>query len=84
LSDGNGNLILVKYYSLKTVPDHYLLDHHTGGKPRQWDDGPANDANPCVHVSFALDLCTTTYSFGWCGIAAGGAEFPDQEARLVI
>ena len=26
LSDGNGNLILVKYYSLKTVPDHYLLD----------------------------------------------------------
>ena len=24
------------------VTDHYLLDHHTGGKPRQWDDGPAN------------------------------------------
>jgi hypothetical protein len=20
----------------------YLLDHHTGGKPGQWDDGPAN------------------------------------------
>tara|TARA_R100001480_G_scaffold8792_1_gene17113 strand:+ start:230 stop:424 length:195 start_codon:yes stop_codon:yes gene_type:complete len=22
--------------------EHYLLDHHTGGKPGQWDDGPAN------------------------------------------
>ena len=21
----------------------YLLDNHTGGKPGQWDDGPAND-----------------------------------------
>ena len=25
------------------VTDHYLLDHHTGGKPGQWDDGPANN-----------------------------------------
>jgi len=25
------------------VTDHYLLDHHTGGKPGQWDDGPANE-----------------------------------------
>jgi len=24
-------------------PDYYLLDHHTGGKPGQWDDGPANN-----------------------------------------
>ncbi len=38
------------WYCAKGVPiprsivtDHYLLDHHTGGKPGQWDDGPAND-----------------------------------------
>jgi hypothetical protein len=27
------------------VTDHYLLDHHTGGKPGQWDDGPANNCH---------------------------------------
>ena len=26
------------------VTDHYLLGHHTGGKPGQWDGGPTNDA----------------------------------------
>ena len=30
-------------YPRSIVTDHYLLDHHTGGKPGQWDDGPAND-----------------------------------------
>ena len=28
----------------------YLLDHHTGGKPGQWDDGPANDTKLGVHI----------------------------------
>jgi|21_taG_2_1085346.scaffolds.fasta_scaffold387514_1 hypothetical protein len=37
------------------VTDHYLLDHHTGGKPGQWDDGPANNyllvqAYGCIHI----------------------------------
>ena len=32
------------------VTDHYLLDHHTGGKPGQWDDGPANDTKLGVHI----------------------------------
>ena len=27
------------------VTDHYLLDHHTGGKRAQWDDGPANNCH---------------------------------------
>ena len=41
------------------VTDHYLLDHHTGGKPGQWDDGPANDTKLGVQIlpmSISLDL----------------------------
>ena len=38
-------------YPRSIVTDHYLLDHHTGGKPGQWDDGPANNS---------ISKCTTS------------------------
>jgi len=41
------------------VTDHYLLDHHTGGKPGQWDDGPANNC----HFRMILKIILKKESF---------------------